>query len=255
MSGARSLFGLEELDSGVLTRSQQLRLGYLRQESDWNVDQKVEDFLVDKNPTPVWEIKSWGAELGLTEDIYSKSMKTLSGGFRMRIQLQKLISQGPNLLLLDEPTNFLDLETTLILERFLQNYRGAFLLISHDREFLRRTTDHTMEIENQEMTKFAGNIDDYFEQKSQLETILAAQAKNQELRRKQIQEFVDRFRAKASKAKQAQSRMKMLEKMEIIETKPLPVRAQIPVPVPTKTGKEVLQQGIINGPCSYKKVK
>ena len=84
----------------------------------------------------------------------------------MRIQLQKLISQGPNLLLLDEPTNFLDLETTLILERFLQSYRGAFLLISHDREFLRRTTDHTMEIENQEMTKFAGNIDDYFEQKS-----------------------------------------------------------------------------------------
>ncbi|MFN9068325.1 MAG: ABC transporter ATP-binding protein, partial [Bdellovibrionales bacterium] len=144
-------------------------------------------------------------------------------------------------LLLDEPTNFLDLETTLVLERFLQGYKGAFLLISHDREFLRRTTDHTMEIENQEVTKFPGNIDDYFDQKAQLEIILKAQVRNQELRRKEIQEFVDRFRAKASKAKQAQSRMKMLDKMEVIETKALPVRAQIPLPPPTKTGKETLQ--------------
>jgi ATP-binding cassette subfamily F protein 3 len=244
-AGKTTLFkiiaGMEDLDSGVLTRSQQLKLGYLRQESDWNVEQKVEEFLVEKNPTPIWEIKSWGAELGLTEEIYSRSMKTLSGGYRMRVQLQKLISQNPNLLLLDEPTNFLDLETTLILERFLQGYKGAFLLISHDREFLRRTTDHTMEIENQEVTKFPGNIDDYFDQKAQLELILKAQVRNQELRRKEIQEFVDRFRAKASKAKQAQSRMKMLDKMEVIETKALPVRAQIPLPPPTKTGKETLQ--------------
>jgi ATP-binding cassette subfamily F protein 3 len=244
-AGKTTLFkiiaGIEELDSGVLTRSQQLNLGYLRQESDWNVEQNVEDFLMEKNPTPIWEIKSWGAELGLTEEIYSRQMKTLSGGFRMRVQLQKLISQRPNLLLLDEPTNFLDLETTLILERFLQGYKGAFLLISHDREFLRRTTDHTMEIDNQEVTKFPGNIDDYFDQKAQLEIILKAQVRNQELRRKEIQEFVDRFRAKASKAKQAQSRMKMLDKMEVIETKALPVRAQIPLPIPTKTGKETLQ--------------
>lgn len=243
-AGKTTLFkiiaGYEELDTGTLTKSQQLRLGYLRQESDWNVDLTVEQFLLEKNETPIWEIKSWGAELGLTEDIYQKSMRTLSGGYRMRVQLQKLISQGPNLLLLDEPTNFLDLETTLILERFLQSYKGAFLLISHDREFLKRTTDHTMEIENAEITKFAGHIDDYFEQKAELQLLLQAQARNQELRRKQIQDFVDRFRAKASKARQAQSRMKMLDKMEVIETKALPVRAQIPLPPPIITGKETL---------------
>lgn len=243
-AGKTTLFkviaGLEELDSGTMTKSQQLRLGYLRQESDWNVDQTVEEFLLDRNSTPIWEIKSWGAELGLTEDVYQRTLRTLSGGYRMRVQLQKLISQNPNLLLLDEPTNFLDLETTLVLERFLQNYKGAFLLISHDREFLKRTTDHTMEIESGEVTKFNGHIDDYFEQKEELKILLAAQSRNQDLRRKQIQDFVDRFRAKASKAKQAQSRMKMLDKMEVIETKALPVRAKIPLPAPVSTGKETL---------------
>lgn len=234
------LAGIDELDSGQLIKSNQLKIGYLKQESDWNVDLTVEEFLKTDSLMPIWEVKKWGPELGLDESIYAKQLSTLSGGYRMRVQLQKLISQLPNLLLLDEPTNFLDLETTLILENFLQNYKGAFLLISHDREFLKRTTDHTVEIELGEMTKFPGHIDDYFEQKKELQEMLTAQARNQEQKRKQIQEFVDRFRAKASKARQAQSRMKMLDKMEIIETKDLPVRAQIQIPKPYNTGRETL---------------
>lgn len=234
------LAGFDELDSGQLIKSTQLKVGYLQQESDWDVDLTVEQFLSAESLVPIWEIKKWGPQLGLEESLYSKSMKTLSGGYRMRIQLQKLMAQLPNLLLLDEPTNFLDLETTLILENFLQKYKGAFLLISHDREFLKRTTDYTAEIELGEMTKFPGHIDDYFEQKKELQGLLAAQARNQDQKRKQIQEFVDRFRAKASKARQAQSRMKMLDKMEIIETKELPVRAQIQIPKPVNTGRETL---------------
>jgi ATP-binding cassette subfamily F protein 3 len=234
------LAGFDELDSGQLIKSTQLKVGYLQQESDWDVDLTVEQFLSAESLVPIWEIKKWGPQLGLEESLYSKSMKTLSGGYRMRIQLQKLMAQLPNLLLLDEPTNFLDLETTLILENFLQKYKGAFLLISHDREFLKRTTDYTAEIELGEMTKFPGHIDDYFEQKKELQGLLAAQARNQDQKRKQIQEFVDRFRAKASKARQAQSRMKMLDKMEIIETKELPVRAQIQIPKPINTGRETL---------------
>lgn len=234
------LAGHDELDSGQLIKSTQLKVGYLQQESDWDVDLTVEQFLSAESLVPIWEIKKWGPQLGLEESLYSKSMKTLSGGYRMRIQLQKLMAQLPNLLLLDEPTNFLDLETTLILENFLQKYKGAFLLISHDREFLKRTTDYTAEIELGEMTKFPGHIDDYFEQKKELQGLLAAQARNQDLKRKQIQEFVDRFKAKASKARQAQSRMKMLDKMEIIETKELPVRAQIQIPKPVNTGRETL---------------
>lgn len=234
------LAGIDELDSGQLIKSTQLKVGYLQQESDWDVDLTVEQFLIADSLVPIWEIKKWGPQLGLEESLYAKSMKTLSGGYRMRIQLQKLMAQLPNLLLLDEPTNFLDLETTLILENFLQKYKGAFLLISHDREFLKRTTDYTAEIELGEMTKFPGHIDDYFEQKNELQGLLAAQARNQDQKRKQIQEFVDRFRAKASKARQAQSRTKMLDKMEIIETKELPVRAQIQIPKPVNTGRETL---------------
>jgi ATP-binding cassette subfamily F protein 3 len=231
---------LETLDEGQLIKSQNLRLGYLQQESDWNVEETVEAFIAKKAVKPIWEIKRWGPKLGIEEKLYSEPIKNLSGGYRMRVQLMKLLAQDPNLLLLDEPTNFLDLETTLILENFLQNYPGAFLLISHDREFLKRTTDHIVEVEAGEITKYPGNIEDYFEQKHELQMQLSAQAKNQQAKRKHIMDFVERFRAKATKAKQAQSRMKQLDKMEIIETKPLPVRAQIPIPPPVYTGKETL---------------
>lgn len=235
------LAGIEELDEGKVINSSQLRMGYLKQESDWQVDLTVEDFVKQNSTEPIWEIKKWGSKLGIHEALYSQNIATLSGGYRMRVQLLKLLAAKPNLLLLDEPTNFLDLETTLVLENFLQSYPGAFLLISHDREFLKRTTDHIVEVELGEITKFPGNIEDYFEQKEELRQQQLAQAKNQELKRKKMQDFVDRFRAKATKAKQAQSRLKMLDKMELIEVKDLPVRAQIPIPSPVSTGKETLR--------------
>jgi ATP-binding cassette subfamily F protein 3 len=231
---------LESLDEGQLIRSQSLRLGYLKQESEWNVEETVEQFISKDATKDIWDIKRWGPKLGIEEKLYQQPLKNLSGGYRMRVQLMKLLAQDPNLLLLDEPTNFLDLETTLILENFLQDYPGAFLLISHDREFLKRTTDHIVEVEQGEITKFPGNIEDYFEQKRELMEQLAAQARNQSAKRQHIMDFVERFRAKATKAKQAQSRLKQLDKMEVIETKPLPVRAQIPIPEPVYTGKETL---------------
>jgi ATP-binding cassette subfamily F protein 3 len=158
----------------------------------------------------------------------------------MRMKLVYLIGLEPDLMLLDEPTNFLDLESILALESFLQDYKGAFLLISHDREFLRRTTEHTLEVENQDIVKFPGHIDDYFEQKEELQRLQIQKAGNLEQKRKHLQDFVDRFRAKATKAKQAQSRLKQLEKMENIEIKPLPVKSRIHLPEPPQTGKEVL---------------
>ncbi|MCE3010765.1 MAG: ATP-binding cassette domain-containing protein [Proteobacteria bacterium] len=230
-----------ELDSGEYIRSSQLKIGYLKQESDWDLDQKAEDFVMEKSLIPMWEMKQTARDLGLLEKHFTLTLKELSGGYRMRMQLLKLLTQQPNCLMLDEPTNFLDLETVLSLEKFLQGYSGSFLLISHDREFLKRTTDHTLEIEAGEVTKYPGNIEDYFEQKALLREQELAQFKNQEQKRKHLQSFVDRFRAKATKAKQAQSRMKMLDKMEVIELKALPVRARIPVPAPMTTGKEVLE--------------
>jgi ATP-binding cassette, subfamily F, member 3 len=234
------LAGQESLDSGQLIKSQKLKIGYLEQEAREPLDLSAEDYLTQNCLKPIWELKQLGQELGLTESHFQVPFHQLSGGYRMRMKLLSLIGQEPNLMLLDEPTNFLDLESILALEKFLQSYKGAFLLISHDREFLRRTTDFTLEVESGEMTKFPGNIDDYFEQKAQLRQILEAQVANQDAKRKSVLEFVERFGAKATKAKQAQSRLKSLEKMEKIEIKDLPVRAQIKIPAPIHTGKETL---------------
>ncbi|GIL18770.1 MAG: ABC transporter ATP-binding protein [Oligoflexia bacterium] len=234
------LVGHEHLDSGEIIKSKSLKIGYLEQEAH-EPEQMTGEELIQKNiMLPLWELKELGRELGLTDQHFESPLASLSGGYRMRMKLLSLIGQEPNLMLLDEPTNFLDLESILALENFLQSYKGAFLLISHDREFLRRTTDHTLEVEAGDITKFPGHIDDYFEQKAQLRTILEAQAANQENKRKSIQEFVDRFGAKATKARQAQSRLKQLEKMEKIEIKDLPVRARIQIPPPIHTGKETL---------------
>lgn len=243
-AGKTTLFKIlvdqEHLDDGQLTRAQALRVGYLEQESEWSLELTAEEYLTQNCSKPIWDLKQIGRDLGLLPDHFAVPLQKLSGGYRMRMKLLYLIGCEPNLMLLDEPTNFLDLESVLALESFLQSYSGAFLLISHDREFLRRTTEFTLEVEGGDITKFPGHIDDYFEQKAQLREILAAQAANQEGKRKQIQDFVDRFRAKATKAKQAQSRMKQLAKMDAITLKDLPVRARIRIPEPIHTGRETL---------------
>lgn len=234
------LIGEESLDSGEIIRSRNLRLGYLSQHDHWRPEETGNDYLERVSTLPLWEVKSRGRLLRISEEIYAKPILSLSGGYRMRMKLLGLLGQDPNLLLLDEPTNYLDLETTLLFERFLQSYEGGFLLISHDREFLRRTTDHTLEVEAGDVTNYPGNIDDYFEQKELERSQLAAQAANQAEKRKQVLEFVARFGAKATKAKQAQSRLRQLEKMETIELKSLPVSATIQIPEPKHVGKVVL---------------
>ncbi len=234
------LVGQEELDSGQFTKMKELRIGYLAQHDQFSPGQSVEDFLAQDSRLPIWELKTIGRKLGLQEEQYGLPILSLSGGYRMRCKLLQLLGQEPQLMLLDEPTNYLDLETTLVLENFLQGYRGAFLLISHDREFLRRTTDHVLEVEQGQITKYNGNIDDYFEQKELIRTQLEARAESLQDKRDRILDFVNRFGAKATKARQAQSRLKSLQKMEVIEVKSLPVKAVIKIPTPVHTGKQIV---------------
>lgn len=235
------LIGEEGLDNGLIVKSRQLSVGYLSQYDVWGPTETGNEFLERTSQIPIWELKTSGRLLQVTEEILAKPIVSLSGGYRMRIKLLSLLGQRPNLMLLDEPTNYLDLETTLLLEKFLQSFSGAFLLISHDREFLRRTTDHILEIEAGDFTKFNGNIDDYFEQKELLRNQLESRAASLEEKKKTIMDFVNRFGAKATKAKQAQSRLKLIDKMETIEIKPLAVGAQIKIPAPSSTGKVVLK--------------
>ncbi len=243
-AGKSTLFRIlnheESVDKGEVVTSNRLSLGYLSQHDHWIKGETGNQYLDRISKIPLWELKPKGKILEVNENIFEREILSLSGGYRMRIKLLGLLGQKPNLMLLDEPTNYLDLETTLVLERFLQDFDGAFLLISHDREFLRRTTDHILEIESGEMTKYNGNIDDYFEQKELIRGQLEAQAMGQAEKRKKVLDFVARFGASATKARQAQSKLKSLAKMEVVEIKPLPQSATIRIPAPVKTGKMTL---------------
>jgi ATP-binding cassette, subfamily F, member 3 len=243
-AGKTTLFKIltnqEVLDEGTVTRSKSLRIGYLAQHDNWKEGETIEEYLSKDCVTPIWELKALGKGLGLSEELFQTPVMSLSGGYRMRCKLLYLIGQEPNLMLLDEPTNYLDLETLVVLENFLQSYKGAFLLISHDREFLKRTADHILEVEGGEVIKFNGTIEDYFDQKAMLRKQLAARAMSLQEKKKEILDFVARFGASATKASQAQSRLKSLDRMETIELKPLPVTAAIHLPPPTKTGKLIL---------------
>ena len=235
------LIGEESLDAGDITRANGLRLGYLAQEDKWTGNPTVEAYLETQTTTPIWDLKAMAPSFGLAVEHFSKPIMSLSGGYRMRVKLLFLVASQPDLMLLDEPTNYLDLETTVVLENFLQTTSGAFLLISHDREFLKRTTDHILEIEAGQMTKYAGNIDDYFEQKELLRSQLLKSAATAAAKRKEVLDFAARFGAKATKARQVQSRLKQLDKMETIEVKPLPTAAAIRLPEPVRTGKTVIK--------------
>src|SRR5438132_6108878 len=155
--------------------------------------------------------------LGFSREDWKRRTEEFSGGWQMRIALAKLLLEKPNLLLLDEPTNHLDLEARNWLENYLGQCPYAFVLISHDRYFLDVTVSKIVEIGNKRIHFYSGNYDNYEEQKTQRRQQLEATYRNQRERIAQLEVFINRFRSQATKAKQVQSRIKELEKMDRIE--------------------------------------
>jgi ATP-binding cassette, subfamily F, member 3 len=153
------------------------------------------------------------AGLGFDEEMQQRPMSSFSGGWRMRVALAAVLFVEPDLLLLDEPTNHLDLEATVWLEAYLKSYPRTLLLVSHDRQILNSSVDHILHLDQRQLTYYAGGYDDF--EKLRAEKIAQSRAltAKQDERRKHLQSFVDRFRYKASKARQAQSRMKMIERL------------------------------------------
>src|SRR5205814_4998621 len=171
----------------------------------------------------------------------NRQTEEFSGGWQMRIALAKLLLQKPNLLLLDEPTNHLDLESRNWLEEYLSNYPFAFVLISHDRYFLDVTVNRIVEIWNKKIWTYTGNYDKFLAQKTQRQEQLEAAYRNQRERIEQLEVFINRFRYQATKAKQVQSRIKELEKMERIELPEEEKTIHFSFPQPKPSGRIVAE--------------
>jgi len=154
------------------------------------------------------------AGLGFDEAAQNRALKEFSGGWRMRVALAAVLFSQPDLLLLDEPTNYLDLEGSLWLINYLSSYPATIVVISHDRDLLNDVCDHIVHIDKGKLQLYRGNYTSFARQRAEARMLQAKFLKKQEEKRAHLQEFVDRFRAKATKARQAQSRLKMLEKME-----------------------------------------
>src|SRR5947207_8419634 len=181
------------------------------------------------------------AGLGFHSEDWQRQTEEFSGGWQMRIALAKLLLQKPNLLLLDEPTNHLDLESRNWLEEYLSNYPFAFVLISHDRYFLDVTVNRIVEIWNKKIWTYTGNYDKFLAQKTQRQELLEAAYKNQRERIEQLEVFINRFRYQATKAKQVQSRIKELEKMERIELPEEEKTIHFSFPQPKPSGRNVAE--------------
>jgi ATP-binding cassette subfamily F protein 3 len=217
-AGKSTLFRIitseETADSGDLIIHADASIGHLKQTEDWLEGESALKYLERQSGRPEWRARQVASKFELDLEKLSQAASSLSGGWRMRLRLTAMLLQEPNLFLLDEPSNYLDLNTLILLEDYLRAYRGSFLIISHDREFLKRTCQETIEISKTGCYHYPGNIEAYLAFKEQkLATLIKANA-SLERQQEHWQEFIDRFRYTASKAKQAQALVRKISKLE-----------------------------------------
>src|SRR5215470_5983912 len=260
----RAIRGELATESGTITVPPRWRIGSLAQEAPDGPDSLVEVVLkadlereallreadTARDPHRIAEIQTRLVDidahsapsraaailsgLGFSTADQARPVAEFSGGWRMRVALAATLFAAPDLLLLDEPTNYLDLEGTLWLEDHLANYPRTGCVISHDRDLLDTSVDQILHLERGKLTLYRGSYSSFEEQRAARELLDAKQARRQEAERERLQAFVDRFKAKASKARQAQSRVKMLEKMKPITALVREDVREIAFPAPEK---------------------
>ena len=280
-AGKSTLFSIilreNDPDSGVMERDAWTMVGYLPQEGEVVGEETVMDVATGRagelpalearlhelektgsvdspeyleahakhealsNPQVEAKAKKILRGLGYRDTDYDRKAKELSGGWVMRAHLARLLVMEPDLLLLDEPTNHLDLLSLLWLQQYLKNYSGAVLLISHDRQFMDEIVQSVYEIADKKLHSFTGNYTDYLRQKEERYEQQNAAYKNQQKEIEALQEFADRFRSVASKASQAMSKLKQIERMELIE-KPVPPKKpfRFQIPQPPRIGQRAM---------------
>lgn len=192
--------------------------------------------------------------LGFSTEDLQAPVSTFSGGWVMRLLLAKMLLASPSLLLLDEPTNHLDLESLTWVETFLQSHNGALVIISHDRTFLDRTTTQTWELSLGNLTTYKGNYSKYVVEKEERRHIEKAAYQNQQAQIRQTMRFVERFKAKATKARQAQSKLKQLNKIERIELAEDEHQIKFTFPPAPQSGRDVLMVGGLSKSYGHKEV-
>jgi len=224
-SGKSTLFkilsGEESYDGGEVIFPKNYLIGTLKQHLVFNQKSIMEECMMALKGENVeherYKVEKMLQGLGFKNSDFGRSPSEFSGGYQIRLNLAKVLLSNPDCLLLDEPTNYLDIVSMRWLTKFLKSFPGELILITHDRGFMDEVTSHTMGLWRQKLVKISGNSTKYFEQILLEEEIHEKTRQNSDRRKKELQDFVDRFRAKASKAAQAQSRLKLLEKMPELE--------------------------------------
>jgi len=223
-SGKSTLFkiilGQLEADSGEIVIPKGYKIGALDQHINFTKDTVLEECcqaLSEEEQYDWWKAERILFGLGFSEQDLDKHPNSFSGGYQVRINLTKALVQNPNLLLLDEPTNYLDIVSLRWLRGFLKEFKGEVLLITHDRDFMDSVSTHTIGLSRKRLSKYKGNTRKFYEQLAISDEIYEETRVAQERKKKELQGFVDRFGAKASKATQAQSRAKQIEKMGTME--------------------------------------
>ena len=210
---ARLITGEEEPDAGRIVRTRDLRLSYLEQQDPYRRDETVLAFLLRYTDQEEWRCAEVAARFQLRPEHLESLVGGLSGGYQTRVKLAAMLLRDPNFLILDEPTNYLDLSTLLLLENFLRDFRGGYLIISHDREFLLRTCEQTLDVEGGELILYPGDVTAYLAYKA--EQVVLAEKNNRviEAKAKRLQDFIDRNRVRAATASRAQSKIKQLDRL------------------------------------------
>ena len=236
----KMILGEESPDEGTIRKRPRLRVGYLPQELETITGKTALD-AAHRDEYPEHEAKRILSGLGFSEADFARPVENLSGGYRMRVALAHLLLSNPDVLMLDEPTNHLDKPTQRWFEEFLLNSKLTLLVISHDTAFLDRIATHIWELRDKKIQEFRGNYTKFRELRAERDAQLQAAANRQSKEVARVQQFVDRFRYQANKARQVQSRIKQLEKVKMIELQRDTKRVKFKFPLPSTSGRHVLE--------------
>jgi len=237
------IMGREEPDEGTVSLRTGMTFGYLPQETAEFAGGRVLGEVLGEDQSDASrapQAKKILIGLGFKQTDFDRAVAELSGGWQMRVAIARLLLANPDLLMLDEPTNHLDLESLLWFQNYLQNYRGAIFLISHDREFINSIVDRIVEVREHKLNVYTGTFEDYLAQKKQEEENLLSAWKQQQNEIERLTDYINKFRAKASTASSAQSKIKYLERMVKIVLPETLATVGFSFPQPARSGQNVL---------------